>query len=108
MTLNAKLKTGILAAGLAATVLTACSGQGERILERERQSGLQVEVLANNYCNAPSRLPDQNLWYYEVIVEREANENNQERFSVIALQYDGRDYSCTGPWQDIGYSPQTP
>ena len=109
MSLDLKLsgkKLGI-ALLLGAAFLSGCAGSTKnRIIERERQSGIQVIDLANEYCNAQNKLPNQDFGYYKAFVDREEHTNGeQQRFVVGALQYDGMDYSCKGSWQDIPYSP---
>ncbi len=100
---NYKLKPKFMLVGLSAALallLTGCS-QKEQIKDiNEVLSGSQVSSFASEYCDSPNKMPNPNLWYYHTSVYR-SERGNQEKFEVVALQYDGLDYSCSGSWEDI-------
>jgi hypothetical protein len=108
---NHKLNPNYVIAGLgliAALSLSGCgASQGEQIISwgpNGAQSGSYVIGLASEYCDSPNNLPSENLWYMSGNVTRQTKEgkdSEQERYSVVALQYDGKDFSCTGKWNDV-------
>jgi hypothetical protein len=85
------------------SLLAACTPvTSERIVDLEGQTGSTVERLAERYCGSgKGKKANPNLWYYSVHVDKETRTRDKEgqtRYTVVGLQYDWQDFSCTSPW----------
>ncbi|MEM3374055.1 MAG: hypothetical protein QXE31_02420 [Candidatus Woesearchaeota archaeon] len=93
---------------VAANLIAGCSSNEQVISTVEGLSGSQVAAIAQQYCGKNiGKGPNENLWYYKVSIKSE-EKDNKLRMVVVALQYDGLDFSCKGPWLDLRNTAMPP